>query len=78
MKGSQEKRRQRMGQEVAKKRKTNFFFNFFIEKKRLRGKERADENDRMSGLSRLGHGEWNQSFIKNRPSHTTTHIRMMM
>lgn len=29
----------------------------------------------MSGLSRLGHGEWNQNFIKNRPSHATTHIK---
>lgn len=29
----------------------------------------------MSGLSGLGHGEWNQNFIKNRPSHATTHIK---
>lgn len=29
----------------------------------------------MSGLSRLGHGEWNQNPIQNRPSHATAHIK---
>lgn len=61
-----------MGQKVVKKKSKKKIF----EKRKEEGKkERADEKKRLSGLVRLSHGEWNQNFIRKRPSHVTTHIK---
>lgn len=65
-----------MGQRVVKKKKIK---EKSFEKRKEEGKEgkkeRADEKKRLSGSGRLSHGEWNQNFIRKRPSHATTHIK---